>query len=142
MQDESRAYFQRIAELGGMLAAIEHGFFRREIAEAASDYQREVDAKRKLIVGVNSFCETDKSPIAVLAADEAVEPEQVESLRKTKVSRSNEDVGRVLDQIRRAAEGSGNLMPVLLDAARCRATVGEVMNAMADVYGRYEPGVS
>ncbi len=142
MQDESRAYFQRIADLGGMLAAIEQGFFRREIAEAASDYQREVDAKRKLIVGVNSFCQRDESPIEVLAVDEAVEPEQVESLRKIKARRSNEDVGRVLDQIRRAAEGSGNLMPVLLDAARCRVTVGEVMNALADVYGRYEPGVS
>ncbi len=140
MCDEAVKSFQQIDERGGMLAAIDTGYFRREIAESAFAYQREVDAKRKLVVGVNAFQQPDERPLDVLTVDAAVEPDQIEALQKIKSKRSNEDVRRSLDAIRRVAEGNGNLMPVLLDAARQRATVGEVMNALADVFGRYEPG--
>src|SRR6185437_9087230 len=80
MQQEARVYFERIEELGGMIAALEAGFFRREIADAAFTYQREVDAKRKLIVGVNAFQETDEKPLETLVLDETVEKEQVTRL--------------------------------------------------------------
>ncbi|HMB07748.1 MAG TPA: methylmalonyl-CoA mutase family protein [Isosphaeraceae bacterium] len=138
MQHEARAYFAQIDQIGGMLAATESGFFRSEIAEASFTYQREVDARRKIIVGINAFEEPEETPIEVLAIDDAVEREQLEALRRLKERRSRDDVGRSLDEVRRAATGRRNLLPPLLDAARARATVGEVMDALVDVFGRYE----
>jgi methylmalonyl-CoA mutase N-terminal domain/subunit len=138
MQTEARTYFQRIQQLGGMIAALEAGFFRREIAEASFAYQREVEAGRKLIVGVNAFQEPDETPIELLSVAPAVEREQVAALQRVKALRSHEDMRRALDDVRRAASGSGNLLPPLLEAARARATVGEVMNALVEVFGRYQ----
>src|SRR5439155_14535508 len=82
MQEQARAYFEQIERQGGMIAALEAGFFRREIAEAAFTYQREVDAKRKLIVGVNAFQETDEKPLQTLTIDANVESEQLAALQK------------------------------------------------------------
>jgi methylmalonyl-CoA mutase N-terminal domain/subunit len=138
MQGEATSYFERIDRLGGMIAAIEAGFFRREIAEASFAYQREVDAGRKVVVGVNAFQERDETPIDLLVVDDAVEREQVAALRLVKQRRDRAEVRRALDEVRRAASGGSNLMPSLLDAARARVTVGEVMNALADVFGRYD----
>jgi methylmalonyl-CoA mutase N-terminal domain/subunit len=138
MQQEARAYFDRIEQLGGMIAAIEAGFFRREIANAAFAYQSDVDARRKLIVGVNAFEEADEKPIETEAVDETVESEQVEALRRAKDLRDAEAVRRCLDAVRRVAGTSENLLPVLLDAARARCTVGEIINALAEVLGRYD----
>jgi methylmalonyl-CoA mutase N-terminal domain/subunit len=138
MQEQARAYFERIEEKGGMIAALEAGFFRREIADSAFAYQREVDAKHKLIVGVNAFQETEEKPIPTLVIDDAVEKEQRASLARIKEQRSGEAVQRQLDAIRRTAAAGQNLMPVLIDAAGDRCTVGEIMNALADVFGRYD----
>jgi methylmalonyl-CoA mutase N-terminal domain/subunit len=138
MQQEARTYFDRIEQLGGMIPAIETGFFRREIADAAFTYQREVDARRKLIVGVNAFQEADEKPIETLVIDESVEKEQVAELQRLKAEREGEAVRQALDAVRRVAGTSQNLMPALLDAARARCTVGEIMNALADVFGRYD----
>jgi methylmalonyl-CoA mutase N-terminal domain/subunit len=138
MQQDARTYFERIEELGGMIAALEAGFFRREIADAAFTYQREVDGKHKLIVGVNAFQEADEKPIETLAIDEAVEREQVARLRQIKAKRDGEQVRKMLDQIRRVASTNENLMPPLVEAARMRCTVGEIMNALADVFGKYD----
>jgi methylmalonyl-CoA mutase N-terminal domain/subunit len=138
MADEARTYFDRIDELGGVIAGIESGFFRREIAEAAYAYQRDIDAKRKLIVGVNAFVEPEEKPIETLVIDHAVEDEQVTALRQLKAKRSGEDVRRSLDAINRAAADDQNLMPTLITAAKARVTVGEAVNALADVFGRYD----
>jgi methylmalonyl-CoA mutase N-terminal domain/subunit len=138
MQQQAREYFERIAQQGGMIAAIEKGFFRREIADAAFAYQREVDARRKLIVGVNAFVEAEEKPIEVLQIDDAVEKEQVAALRKRKEQRDAAAVRRSLNEVRRLAATTQNLMPALLGAARARCTVGEIMNALADVFGRYD----
>jgi methylmalonyl-CoA mutase N-terminal domain/subunit len=138
MEQQARDYFQRIEQQGGMISAIERGFFRREIADAAFLYQREVDAKRKLIVGVNAFQEATDKPIETLTIDDTVETEQVASLRRIKTLRDSEAVRRALVEVRRVAGSSRNLMPALLEAARTRCTVGEVMSALADVFGRYE----
>jgi methylmalonyl-CoA mutase N-terminal domain/subunit len=138
MQQEARTYFQRIEELGGMIRALEAGFFRREIADAAFHYQRDVDAKRKLIVGVNAFQEAQEKPIETLVIDETVEKEQVGRLRDLKAKREAGEVRRLLDQVRRVAATSENLLPTLIEAARARCTVGEIMAALADVFGRYE----
>jgi methylmalonyl-CoA mutase N-terminal domain/subunit len=138
MEQDARTYFERIEELGGMIAALEAGFFRREIADAAFTYQREVDAKRKLIVGVNAFQETEEKPIETLVIDETVEKEQVERLRQIKARRDAATVAKLLAQVRRVASTNENLMPTLVEAARARCTVGEIMNALADVFGRYD----
>jgi methylmalonyl-CoA mutase N-terminal domain/subunit len=137
MQQDARGYFDRIEQLGGMIPALEAGFFRREIADAAFAYQRDVDARRKLIVGVNAFVEPEDKPIETLVIDESVEQTQVAELKLVKARRDGEMVRRGLDAVRQTAGTNTNLMPVLLDAARARCTVGEIMNALADVFGRY-----
>jgi methylmalonyl-CoA mutase, N-terminal domain len=138
MQQDARRYFERIEELGGMIAALEKGFFRREIADAAFAYQQDVDAKRKLIVGVNAFTEEAEKPIDILQIDDEVEKEQVSRLRRIKQQRDNGAALRCLDAAKRVAATKQNLLPAFLDAARARCTVGEIMNALADVFGRYD----
>ncbi|MEQ8791242.1 MAG: methylmalonyl-CoA mutase family protein [Pirellulaceae bacterium] len=142
MAAEAERYFEQIESLGGMLEALERGFFRREIADAAFAYQRQLDAERKLIVGVNAFQQAEQKPIELLTVDAAVEQEQIERLRKLKLQRDNDQVGRTLDALRRAAEGDGNLMPALMEVAHARVTVGEAMAALAEVFGRYEAAVT
>jgi methylmalonyl-CoA mutase N-terminal domain/subunit len=138
MQQDARAYFERIEEQGGMIAAIEKGFFRREIADAAFVYQQEVDARRKLIVGVNAFVEPDEKPIETLVIDDTVEREQVAKLKGIKARRDGEAVRRCLGEVRRVAATKENLMAALLEAAEARCTVGEIMAALGDVFGRYD----
>lgn len=138
MQEEARHYFERIDQLGGMFAALEKGFFRREIADAAFVYQREVDAKHKLLVGVNAFTETDEKPLDVLVIDDKPEIEKLASLKSLKQKRDNAAVRRHLEEIKRQAATPQNLMPAFIEAARARCTVGEIMHALTDVYGRYE----
>jgi methylmalonyl-CoA mutase N-terminal domain/subunit len=138
MEEGARKYFDRIEELGGMIPAIEAGFFRREIADAAFQYQKEIDAGHKLIVGVNAFQETDEKPIDILQIDDRPEREQTARLRERKQRRDTEAVRRNLDQIKRVAATRENLMPSLLVAAEARCTVGEIMNALGDVFGRYD----
>jgi methylmalonyl-CoA mutase N-terminal domain/subunit len=138
MEQEARAYFDRIEQLGGMISALERGFFRREIADAAFVYQREMDAKHKLIVGVNAFQETDEKPIETLVIDDHVEKEQIASLREIKTKRDARAVEKSLAEVRRVAGTSDNLMPALIAAARTHCSVGEIMNTLADVFGRYD----
>jgi methylmalonyl-CoA mutase N-terminal domain/subunit len=121
-----------------MISALESGFFRREIADAAFTYQREVDVRHKLIVGINAFQETDDKPLETLQLDDTVEKGQVARLRERKHKRDNEAVRKHLADVRRVAASRDNLMPTLIEAARSRCTVGEVMNALADVFGRYD----
>src|SRR5262249_21658847 len=134
----ARTYFERIEQQGGMIPAIEAGFFRREIADAAFAYQREVDARRKLIVGINAFVEPDEKPLETLQIDERVEREQVAALKQRKAQRGAAEVRRCLEAVRATARTNQNLMPAFLDAARARCTVGEIMAALADVFGRYD----
>ncbi len=138
IEHDALAIFDRIEATGGMIAAIEAGFFRREIADAAFAYQRDVDAKRKLIVGLNSFAEADEKPMATLTVDSQVEHDQIAALRATRGRRDIGEVGRCLSELGRAAATNRNLMGPLLEAAHARASVGEIMNALADVFGRYE----
>ena len=130
-------YFDRIEERGGMLDAIRSGFIRREIADAAYQYQCAVDSGDKKIVGVTDFVEAEEDPIDLLTIDHDVQVRQIQTLEKVKQNRSGADVERTLDQLRKSAAGGENMMPPLIEAAHARATVGEIMNAMADVYGTH-----
>ncbi|MBX3439918.1 MAG: methylmalonyl-CoA mutase, partial [Planctomycetaceae bacterium] len=141
LRDEAREYFRRIDDLGGMMAAIDAGFFRREIADAAFAQQRELDAGHKVIVGVNRFVEDEHRTLDTLEVDPAVESTQIQALGRLRASRSRESWRHALDEVRRAAENEENLLPSLIAAARARATVGELMNALADVFNRYTAAV-
>src|SRR4029077_18655703 len=118
---------------GGMISAIEAGFFRREIADAAFAYQQDVDAKRKLIVGLNAFVEPDEKPMEILTVDGQVERDQLAALRASRARVDAGEMRRCLGELGRAAATSQNLIGPLLQVAHARASVGEIMNALAGV---------
>jgi methylmalonyl-CoA mutase N-terminal domain/subunit len=137
MKQDAHAYFRAIDDQRGMIAAIESGYFRRQIAEAAFAQQKAIDATEKLIVGVNAFQQSDEEPIPIMEVDAAIESAQVASLRKIKNNRSSDAVAQSLNELRKAAGKGHNIMPALLEAADNRATVQECMNALADVFDRF-----
>ncbi len=130
-------YIRRIDAMGGMVAAIEKSYPQREIAEASYRYQMAIDSKEKIIVGVNDFV-TDERPLDVLQIDESVARRQAARLSKLRADRSSAEVERRLNALRKAAEGSENLMPYLYEAVKAYATLGEVCEAMRTVFGPYE----
>jgi methylmalonyl-CoA mutase, N-terminal domain len=130
-------YIRRIDAMGGMVAAIERGYPQREIAEASYRYQKAVDAKEKIIVGVNEYVTAEK-PIELLQIDETVAIRQGERLKKLRAERSGSEVERRLAALRKAAEGTENLMPFIYDAVKAYATLGEICEAMRTVFGAYE----
>ena len=130
-------YVRRIDSLGGMVAAIEKSYPQREIAEASYRYQMAVDKKEKIIVGVNDYVTAEK-PLEILQIDETVAHRQATRLSKLRAERSSGEVERRLNALRRAAEGSENLMPFIYDAVKAYATLGEVCEAMRAVFGAYE----
>ena len=130
-------YVRRIDSLGGMVAAIEKSYPQREIAEASYRYQMAVDKKEKIIVGVNDYVTAEK-PLEILQIDEAVAHRQAARLSKLRAERSSAEVERRLNALRRAAEGSENLMPFIYEAVKVYATLGEVCEAMRTVFGAYE----
>jgi len=138
MEQQALAYFRQIDEMGGVLPAIERGFFQSEIAEAAYRYQREVDSKERLIVGVNAFADQAGYNVPILEMDPEGERRQVARLQKLRKERDNAAVGQALDKLRLACQGTENTMPKLLDAVRAYATLGEIMTVMKEVFGIYE----
>ena len=130
-------YIEKIDAMGGMVAAIERGYPQREIAEASYRYQVAVDKKEKIIVGVNDFVSEEK-PLEILQIDETVAHRQAERLRKLRADRSQAEVDRRLSALRHAAKGTENLMPFIFDAVKSYATLGEICDAMRDVFGTYE----
>jgi methylmalonyl-CoA mutase N-terminal domain/subunit len=130
-------YIRRIDAMGGMVAAVEKSYPQREIAEASYRYQVAVDKKEKIIVGVNDYV-TQEKPLDILQIDETVAARQTERLRKLRAERSSTDVERRLNALRKASQGSENLMPFIYDAVKAYATLGEICEAMRTVFGAYE----
>jgi methylmalonyl-CoA mutase N-terminal domain/subunit len=130
-------YVERIDAMGGMVPSIERGYPQREIAEASYRYQVAVDKKEKVIVGVNDYIAPEK-PLETLQIDETVARRQAERLSKLRADRSQAEVDRRLKALRAAAQGKDNLMPFLYDAVKAYATLGEICDAMRDVFGTYE----
>jgi len=147
MEKMAFAYFEKLDKMGGMVKAIELGYPQKEIAEASYAYQRAVEAKEKIIVGVNEYVVEEK-PTKILYIDESVREAQTRKLQKLRANRSNEAVQRALDALCHAAaqnpcaqaEGisTANTMPYLLDCVNAYATVGEISNALKRVFGTYE----
>jgi methylmalonyl-CoA mutase N-terminal domain/subunit len=138
LEAEAERTFHRVEELGGVVAAIEQGFFQREITRAAYEYQMALARKKKILVGVNEFVNTDEGlEIPVLEIDESVEKDQVGRLAESKRRRDNLAVRTRLAGLRKAAAGTDNLIPHLLESARVYATVGEITEALIAVFGEY-----
>ena len=132
-------YWQQVEELGGILPALEQGFFQREIANAAYEYQRQVDENQRTIVGVNGYADPDEElRIPILAMDPRGYERQLARLNQLRQERDNERVGEALSALHQAAEGTANTMPYILDAVRAYATLGEITDVFRDVFGVYE----
>ncbi len=139
MEDEAEKYFEKIDTLGGVIPAIEAGFFQREIANAAYRYQQELDAKEKIIVGVNEFVEEDeKIEIPILHIPPEVEVKQKKRIADVRASRNAEAVKQSLSDLKASAIDGTNLMPRLLECTRNYVTLGEMSTALAEVFGVYE----
>jgi methylmalonyl-CoA mutase N-terminal domain/subunit len=124
--------------LGGVIPAIEKGFFQSEIADAAYRYQREIDQGVRKIVGVNAYAENKPLTIPILEMDPAGYERQVRRLEKVRRTRDNGRVGQTLDRLRIAMEGTENTMPHIMEAVHAYATLGEIVQVMKEVFGVYE----
>jgi methylmalonyl-CoA mutase N-terminal domain/subunit len=142
MEQETYDYFQKIEALGGVIPAIERGFFQREIAEAAYRYQMEIDSHQRVVVGVNELTEDEPIQIRLLEMDPEGYERQVARLERVRCERDNERVSVALDALRQAARTTENTMPYILDCVRAYATLGEIMGVFRDVFGEYrEPTI-
>jgi methylmalonyl-CoA mutase N-terminal domain/subunit len=137
MEEAAYDYFRRIDEVGGMVEAIRQNFPQREIADASFRFQQELNERRRIIVGVNDFTQDDEAPTPILRIDPALERKQTDRLAATKAKRDGAAVEQALAELKRAAATEENLMPPIIAAARVRASEGEMIAAMQDVFGTY-----
>ena len=138
LEAEADAYFQTIDSMGGMVSAIERGFPQREIAESAYRFQQAVERKQQVIVGVNEFITDRDSGVPILRIDEGAAQQQLAKVDRLRRTRNQVLVTRALERLRKTAAGTENTMPALLDAVRAYATVGEMCDALRDVWGEYQ----
>ena len=138
MEREAMVYFETIDRMGGMVEAIERGYPQREIAEASYRFQQAVENRAKTIVGVNDFVQEDEPPVPILYIDDSTADKQLARLEQLRRTRDNDAVLGALDRLRETARGTGNTMYPLLDCVRSYATVGEMCDALRDVWGEYE----
>ena len=135
----ARDYFRRVEDLGGVIPALEAGFFQREIADAAFRYQREEDRGERVTVGVNRYVTDEALEIPLLRVDRAGEQQHLARLNQVRRQRDDREVAQKLRALSQAAKGSDNLMPPLLEAVKAYATLGEMMGVLRDVFGEYQP---
>jgi methylmalonyl-CoA mutase, N-terminal domain len=135
LERQAYDYFDRIEKLGGVIPAIEENFMQREIAEASYRYQSEVEANQRVIVGVNRYQLEDEVPIEILRIDPALEQQQIERVQALRARRDSAAVEQALAELKRAAEGDANLMEPIMVASRAYVTMGEMCDALRDVWG-------
>ena len=142
MEKEARAYFERIEEIGGVIPALETGYFQKEIADASARFQREVESGERTIVGVNDFITDEPLEIPILKMDPEGERRHLVRLKKLKSERDADAWGEAMRALEKASEaGNENLMPLILDAVNVGATSGEICNMWRRVYGEYQEHV-
>ncbi|AIF69621.1 methylmalonyl-CoA mutase [Palaeococcus pacificus DY20341] len=138
IEEEAMKYIEKIEAMGGMMRAIERGYIQKEIADSAYKYQREVEEKKRIIVGVNEFVVEEELDVEILKVDPSIREKQIERLKKLKASRDNKKVQEALDALRKAAEKEDvNLMPYIIEAHKHLATLGEVTDVLREVWGEY-----
>ncbi|MFQ5837704.1 MAG: methylmalonyl-CoA mutase [Thermoplasmata archaeon] len=138
LEEEAYGYFNRIEELGGVIPAIRKGFYQREIANSAYRYQKEVEERERIIVGVNAYTTEEPEVIEYLRIDREGERRQLERLQRLRKERNESKVEVSLERLRKAAEGKENLMPYILDCVRAHATLGETVSNLKEVFGVYK----
>jgi methylmalonyl-CoA mutase N-terminal domain/subunit len=140
MERQARDYFDRIDSLGGVVPAIEKGFFQKEIAASAYKYQQEIDSKERIVVGVNQYNSEEQVEIPILEMDPEGFERQCARLKKLRSSRDKGRHAAALRAIEKAAEGDDNLMPHFIEAAKAKATLGEMCDVLRGVFGEYREG--
>ena len=138
MEEEAEKYFERIEELGGVIPAIKANFFQKEIANASYKYQKEIENQERTIVAVNQFQLREPCTTPLLKIDEEVAKQQMERLNKIKAERNNDKVMETLEKLKGAARGTENLMPYIMDAVREYASIGEIIDALKEIFGTYQ----
>ncbi len=137
MEEGALQYWETIDRMGGMVEAIERGYPQKEVAEASYQFQRAVESREKTIVGVNDFVQKDEKPIEILYIDDTAADVQLQRLADLKRTRDNDRVRRTLEALQAGARGRDNTMPLLMDCVRAYATVGEMCDALREVWGEY-----
>jgi methylmalonyl-CoA mutase N-terminal domain/subunit len=138
LEQQAYDYFRRVEDLGGVIPAIEKGFFQSEIADAAYRYQREIDQGVRKIVGVNAYAEKKPLTIPILEMDPQGYDRQVARLNELRKTRDSGHLGQALDRLRVSLEGTENTMPYIMEAVHAYATLGEIIQVMKEVFGVYE----
>jgi methylmalonyl-CoA mutase N-terminal domain/subunit len=139
IERRAREYIDKIDAMGGAVAAIERGYMQREIHDSAYEFQRKVDAQKRVVVGVNMFAEQEKRKLDYLKVNPEVEKEQVAQVKKVREKRSPGPWKEALKGLKAAAQSNTNLMPVITQAVRANATVGEICDVLRQVLGEYKP---
>lgn len=138
MEEKTEEYFEKIEKLGGVIPAIEKGFFQQEIANAAYQYQKEIEQKQRLIIGVNEYNNDEKIEVPLLYIGEDIAERQIARLHQTKQERNKKAVEAALEKIRSAASGTDNLMPHFLEAVKAYASIGEICDVLREVFGEWK----
>ncbi len=139
IEAEARALMEKVEDLGGAVHAIEAGYQKNEIEKAAYQIAKDIDSSERIVVGLNRFNSDEEEPYEPLQVDPAIEAQQAERLAKLRSERNNDDVVKHLMALQKAAKGSDNVLFPMKEALRARATVGEVCNALREVWGVYSP---
>jgi methylmalonyl-CoA mutase N-terminal domain/subunit len=138
MEEEAETYFDKIEELGGVVPAIKSNFFQKEIANASYKYQQEIEKNERIIVGVNDVQLREPCSTPLLKIDEKVAVDQIKNLQKIKKDRDNDQVQTSLENLKKAAKGTENLMPYIIEAVKNYASIGEIINSLKEVFGTYQ----
>jgi methylmalonyl-CoA mutase N-terminal domain/subunit len=142
IEDEAYAYIQKIDELGGAARAIDMGYIQQEIMDAAYDYQKKIENNELIVVGLNKYQIEEEAPKGLLRVDPVVGEMQKDKLKKLRSTRDNDAVASSLEALKKACEGTDNVMPYILEAVKAYATLGEVCGVMRDVFGEYQQSVN
>jgi methylmalonyl-CoA mutase, N-terminal domain len=135
LESEANDYFERIRSLGGVIPAIKENFFQREIADASFRYQSELEAKQRVIVGVNRYETADEAEVEILRIDPALEEKQIARVRSVRERRDQQGADAKLAALKEGAAGEANLMPLIIDGAKANVTMGEMCDALREVWG-------
>ena len=136
--ERAEKYIKTIDEMGGAVAAIEQGYIQREIQDSAYTYQREIEKEERIVVGLNRFQVEEEKPTNLLRVDPAVRIAQIERLKELRSERDNNKVTNCLSILKQGAKGNDNLMPLILEAVKAYATLGEICNTLREVFGEYQ----
>ena len=142
IESEAEAYIKKIDDMGGMIPAIEAGYVQGEIANSTYEYQKKVESEERVVVGVNRYRSEDERRPPLHKIGRAVEEEQVAKLKVLRKERSNEEVSKTLEAIKGGAESNENLMPLIVEAVKAEATLGEICDTLREVFGEYTGGSS